>query len=209
MFGKTVQIRVSGLKMQESFTVHKGLLCFYSSYFQAAFNSVFVEGQTDEIDLSEEEDADVFKRFVFWLYRGTFDRDEAWSFEQKIRLWAFGDRRIVPLLQNLVLDEIRSEIVQTATVPTEKLDFLYKSTAPDASLRRFAIDVICRTMSPATMMPSNPKSQWNKQALWDMLNVAWRGWEQGWRMRVNLSEVKAWDMCAYHVHEEGVKCAKR
>ena len=110
MFGETVQIIVGVGDEQKSFILHKDILRFYSSYFRAALDSDFVEGSTNKIEFLEE-DVDTFERFVFWLYSRTFDRDDTWDFNAKIELWTFGDLRDIPLLQNLVINEIRNEVI--------------------------------------------------------------------------------------------------
>lgn len=54
------------------FTVHKGLVCKYSTYFHGAFGTHywtgFVEAQQNRVDLSEETVRD-FSTFIRWLYR--------------------------------------------------------------------------------------------------------------------------------------------
>lgn len=211
--GETVRIKVGKADEQKSFILHKGILSFYSGYFKSALNSEFIEGQTDEIDLPEE-DVQTFRHFIFWLYRGTLRRSITTRTILKMsRLWVFGDRRNIPLLQNSVLDEMR-DIIKNATkqwlLPgVMELSFVYNNTTPDSALRRFIVDVAHRTMSPTTVRPpSIDHPQWNAEALQDMLAAALTGWEKGTAKSISKADVEGWDMCSYHVHEEGIRCPK-
>ena len=206
--GDTVQINVGKTEDQKSFTIHKGILCFYSGYFRTVLDSKFVEGQTNKIDLTEEE-ARTFRYFVIWLYRGSFHRNTTWTFTQMIKLWVFGDRREIPLLQNHVLDEIRDNVVKQGISPSvTQVDFVYNNTTSDSALRRFVIDVAHRRMSPSTVLPPYVEHQWNKEALYDMLKAVWTQWEAGTVKKFCQVDVARWDLCSYHVHQEGVRCSK-
>ena len=49
-----------------TFEVPKGILCFYSGYFDAALNGPYIEAQEHVCHLPEE-DPIIFEGFVYWL----------------------------------------------------------------------------------------------------------------------------------------------
>lgn len=57
--------------------VQKTVICYYSPFFAAAFNSSFVEGNTESMDLDDVE-PDVFALLVSWLYWGSVVISEGW-----------------------------------------------------------------------------------------------------------------------------------
>jgi hypothetical protein len=67
---------------QMDFVVHKSLLVASSRFFEIAFSRPFLEGQTQQIHLKEEEPI-LFACFLDWLYCGLFDVESR----------AFGDAR--------------------------------------------------------------------------------------------------------------------
>ena len=52
---------------EDKYIVHKDLICFYSPFFDKAFNGRFLEGETQEMKLPEVSSA-IFGIFVHWLY---------------------------------------------------------------------------------------------------------------------------------------------
>lgn len=57
---------------EEPFLVHKEFVCYYSPALRAAFNSSFVEGQTQTYRL-EDISTNAFRLFVQWLYSQKMD----------------------------------------------------------------------------------------------------------------------------------------
>lgn len=89
------------------FSVPKALLCNSSTYFKTALNSQFIEGQTQTINL-DDEDPTVFRTYVAWLYQGHLKSrdiedalDDPQNFSQHIaELIVFADKRGIIELQN-------------------------------------------------------------------------------------------------------------
>ena len=151
MFDEIVEVKVgSGLK-KKTFKVHRGILCYYSAYFEAALKGKFAEAKTGVIEL-EEEDVTIFEHFIVWLYSRRFKRssDDQENFYVICKLWLFGDRRQIPLLSNTMIDALREEIVAQWLVPTAQLHLIFESTTAQSNLRKFTIWVISNTSSPLT-----------------------------------------------------------
>jgi hypothetical protein len=77
------------------------MICHYSPFFNAAFNSTMIEGQTQSMELDDIE-ADTFGLFVNWLYTQKIERadDTNLTAEELGKLWILGQRFIIPQLQN-------------------------------------------------------------------------------------------------------------
>ncbi|KAF7196293.1 hypothetical protein HII31_02360 [Pseudocercospora fuligena] len=121
-FKQSITIIVGSGVNQETFNIHKGVVGFYSGYFEGALRGTFAEALSCKIRLAEE-DATTFSLFVHWLYtRKIHVSDEAADHEQTFEtlcdLWLFADRRQVPLLMNACIDALRDAIVKAWVVPT-------------------------------------------------------------------------------------------
>ncbi|KAK4546525.1 hypothetical protein LTR36_001742 [Oleoguttula mirabilis] len=98
MFDTMVRIRVGKGDTQEEFEAHRGVLCYYSGYFQRAFNGKFAEAQEGEVTLPTEDPA-VFEVFLYWLYNKRFSpNSELLESTTICKLWIFGDAHNMPFL---------------------------------------------------------------------------------------------------------------
>ncbi|KAG4424720.1 hypothetical protein IFR04_002068 [Cadophora malorum] len=106
------------------FVVHREFACYHSKVLNAAFNSNFIEGQTQTYQL-EDTTPGTFKLLVQWLYTQKLkisqltcpeqfgglaekvdrDADVCWYEEDMnlARLWVLADRLGMPKLQNNVM----------------------------------------------------------------------------------------------------------
>ena len=112
------------------------LLKSNSTFFTAALEGGFAEGISKNITLPDE-DPDIFKCFVEWLYVG--DQIAALGSVFLVWLWNLGDRLGCPLMQddaicNIVLNYCNAHIEEIT------LKFIYEGSAPGSKLRRFAVD---------------------------------------------------------------------
>jgi hypothetical protein len=53
--------------LEQTFLVHKEIICYYSPFFDATFNGKFQEGKTQCMAL-DDTDPDLFAALVEWLY---------------------------------------------------------------------------------------------------------------------------------------------
>lgn len=113
MFDTTVDITVGEGDKAKIFKVHKGVLCFYSGYFDGALNGEFEEARKGAV-LLDTEDVDVFECFVLWLYTRKLDDGSKCmkSFRPTCELWAFADRRQIPMLMNACVDAVRDTVAE-------------------------------------------------------------------------------------------------
>lgn len=97
-FDEVVDIIVGEGNAVKTFRLHKGALCFYSGFFEGALNGRFAEAQDGAVKLPTE-DVPTFEKFVGWLYTRNFElAGDHTDYPLLCELWAFADRREIPLL---------------------------------------------------------------------------------------------------------------
>jgi hypothetical protein len=86
--GRTATIKVGRGPHAAVFPIPKALLCNSSTYFKAALNGNFIEGQTQTIELDDEDPA-IFRTYVAWLYqdRSTLETSRSNSMIHKISVY--------------------------------------------------------------------------------------------------------------------------
>ena len=199
MFDKIVEVKVGPESARKKFSLHEGLLRYYSAYFEAALGGQFAEATNRVIELKEEE-VKTFERFVLWLYTGKYHRtpDVSDDFHAISKLWAFGDRRQIPLLANTMVDALRDEIVKTWKVPTQCLKLIYQTTPANSALRRFTVWTISNTAG-ANIILDSYRTDWPIDAMFDMLQAVWKLRDSG-LPKVSKETLAKIDMCPFHQH---------
>lgn len=127
---------------KQDFGIHKGLLCHYSKYFQAAFNSTFEEGVNGVVELPEEKPA-TFDIVYAWLYSQKLTQvyhgqDVTCNLTQISQVFVFADKYDMPALCNAALDEIIRLYEDTNKVSPD-LAYIYDSTPRDSQLRKVVL----------------------------------------------------------------------
>lgn len=191
------------------FFLHKGILSFYSGYFRAALSDDFLEAVQGFIDLPTE-DVSLFERFVGWLYNKNIDlpKEVPDAFQLICSLWAFADRRQVPLLMNAMVNALRDTVVSSWISPDAQVSYIYEHSTGASGMRRAAVEIISSTAISGLDDESN-RQQWPKEAVWDVLKaiVAKRNSKRCVTF-ASKNDVAKLDMCQFHCHEEGVKCSE-
>lgn len=207
MFDKIVAITVGEApSAKKVFPVHKGLLCYYSGYFDKALNGRFKESKQASVKLPTE-DVETFQLFIGWIYTRRFDTDDGLDYSAMCQLWAFADRREVPALMNIMIDQIRSRVVATWMVPSANLAYIYENTTEDAGLRRLVVELISVTCGPS-LLDASTLEGWCEQAFWDIFHAVWTLKDTGQTKVWTKEHVCAMDLCEFHCHEKGVRCSK-
>ncbi|KXT11297.1 hypothetical protein AC579_1667 [Pseudocercospora musae] len=205
-YNSIVRIRAGKAANVEVFEVHKGILWFYSGYFRTAFNGRWKEAEEGAIDMPTIS-PNIFKHFIHWAYSRRLEVANKHSPSANDRLllnlWIFGDAHEIPLLQNEVITRIHRNMVKTWRVPSaSQINYVYENAMPQSLLRGFLIDIYAGTMSSTSLARSEAKTAWCRDALFDVLQIVWR---EGW-LQQGRADVEKWDVCKYHVHEQGVRC---
>jgi hypothetical protein len=114
------------------FTVQKALLCNSSTYFKAALNGPFVEGQSQTIDL-DDEDPSIFRTYVAWLYQGQLrsrdieeELDDPQDFGLHIaEVIVFADKRDVGELKNDAISMLLSYLEDAEPASLDVINCIY------------------------------------------------------------------------------------
>ncbi|KAG9673264.1 hypothetical protein KCU95_g16838, partial [Aureobasidium melanogenum] len=126
---------------KQAFSIHKDVLCFYSDYFRGASEGSFKEAVDGKIWL-EKEDPAIFDIFNAFLYNRKLQDAKglvgpSLSFRTLVDLWIFGDKFVVPLLQNITIDSLQQKSDQEIFIPCKTQirkiydNTLHGSTAQD------------------------------------------------------------------------------
>ncbi|THY80361.1 hypothetical protein D6C92_10628 [Aureobasidium pullulans] len=118
---------------KQAFSIHKDLLCFYSDYFRGAFDSSFKEAAEGKLSLPTEDPAifDIFNGFIYTrqLRDATDVRGLDLLYGTLVALWIFGDKYIVPALQNKAIDAFKERSDKLKSIPWQ-LHFETSTTTP-------------------------------------------------------------------------------
>ncbi|TVY19576.1 hypothetical protein LARI1_G003408 [Lachnellula arida] len=127
----------------EKYTIHKNFICYYSGYFDAAFNSSFKEGESQEVYLEDTRPL-AFGIFVNWMYTQKLVSIEGPPFlinsESYAFLWVFAEMRMIPMLQNQALRELDQLRVKYGMGGYSVFRFSYENTTNGSPLRRYLVD---------------------------------------------------------------------
>ena len=209
LYRESVTLVVGTLKLQ--YTLHKGLLCFYSDFFRAALNGSFKEAKDRRIEFPEVDIA-----FQVWLYTQNLPKNEVVStkfypeWPLLIKLWIFGDGHQIPLLQNSVMDAIIDKVEKDNHIPIKELNLAYSDTLPGSPLHKAFTDImVYRSMMPGDKNCGNVESSclawsddWPKQACLDVMAEMSRGWIN----KASRPSMPMREKGYYHVHLKGEHC---
>lgn len=157
----------------EKFMVHKEVACYHSPVFDAAFNSEFIEGQTQAYRLDDTTPR-AFRLLVQWLYGqklALVQLRQDWTIEDSNKNltltnaedmslaepWILAEKMHIPQLQNLALsmiDEIGTKMTEVAIWP---LEYVYKHTSTGSPLGEYMVSIIASYLD-ATTYTTDPKA---------------------------------------------------
>lgn len=125
--------------------VHKDFACYYSPVLKAAFNSDFLEGQTQTYTI-EDCKALTIKFLVEWIYTQqiSFDAIERTTAGKEnhlalVGLWILAEKFLIPQLQNHVIRKVYELNHEANTIPLHCLNYVWENTPPGSPLRLFLL----------------------------------------------------------------------
>ncbi|THW56372.1 hypothetical protein D6D20_08756 [Aureobasidium pullulans] len=192
---------------KKSYSLHKGLLCFYSDYFRAAFNGSFKEATDGKIELMEVE-PEVFDIFQVWLYsrRLQTSEDSFPSYTTLAQLWVFGDKHQIPLLQNEVMDGIFAKEAKLV-FHTKLVNLAYEQTPVGSPLRKAVIEIVGHRMrlqeNDGGALELSCQSDWSVESLIDLVRVLDKIRKEN---KVVYPTMPVRDKCFFHVHGKDEHC---
>ena len=150
------------------YDLHKTVLRSVGGFFKAVLSDTnhFREAMTNTITLPDE-DTVVFERFVVYVYKRDFHSDgeaeDEISWKTLIDLYSFGERRMIPEMQNkaVQLFAVKIDWDPDVIVPTNILHYLYRSTSEGSPLRSMAVDAYAWNLRVADDELSPPKRSYD------------------------------------------------
>ena len=194
-----VEIKAGTGEHQVSVKVHEALLRHYSGYFESALGGNFAEANSGVIDFQDEEEADIVKRFVLWLYTKEYNAPVGirHTFDVICKLWVFGDKRQIPLLSNMMINKMRDEMVRLSKAPSRCLMFIYENTTAESKLRAFVVWLLVATGVERMLTKTNRES-WPGDASFDLLQAVV---ERKGAALLSRSDLASFNLCQWHQHE--------
>ncbi|KAH0367800.1 hypothetical protein KCU65_g4458, partial [Aureobasidium melanogenum] len=192
---------------KKKFVIHKDLLTFYSDYFRGAFNGSFKEAAEGKLSLLDE-DVEVFDIFHKFLYTGSIGDGQGHNLRSDtlIKVWVFGDRFLIPCLQNSAIDALDTRLHIRHTIPTLSIKLIWENTLPNAPLRKYVLDVVVYTGDMIDILSPDHEQQWPREALLDLARALSSKAVIEQTLDSELCSMPKRPKCYYHVHAEGEKC---
>ncbi|TVY92072.1 hypothetical protein LAWI1_G004279, partial [Lachnellula willkommii] len=141
-----VTVVVGKGERKEKFTVYKKFICYYSPFFNVAFNKLnglFVEDKSQTVDF-EDTTPKAFSIFVRWLYRQSI-RDNRGALPQAhllARLWILSDKLLSVGVQNAAIEGLCEKGWFGNNGSVAEISYVYKNTKAGSPLRQLLIDQI-------------------------------------------------------------------
>ncbi|KAK4963255.1 hypothetical protein LTR10_000883 [Elasticomyces elasticus] len=215
-----VKLVVGDGDAQKTFKAHKGVLTFYSSWFNAALNGEFREALEGTVKLPTEDSA-IVRLFIYWTRTRHFckaneDPMEVISYDTLARLWIFGDSHEVPLCQDAVCDIFALKLYRARRwssrmvtgLATDIIDYILLNSPPhQATLQKLLHDAVCFCYDWGSTMYLDGywKHRHAQIESLDLLMEAPKPHKYQIRLR------RGWDPfdrdgCRWHVHPGGESC---
>ncbi|KAI4744540.1 hypothetical protein E4T50_05141 [Aureobasidium sp. EXF-12298] len=137
----TETIKLSSKRAKVVVSVHRELLCFFSSYFSAALNGKFLEAQKDyfEVELLGQR----LKSFVTWIYTGGMTQA---AMGHDIDLYVFSDQVDIMALRRAALNQVAKK---KRLLAYDHLAYLHQNLAQTSPLLRYTTDFYIAHWEPS------------------------------------------------------------
>lgn len=212
--GPTVDIYVGAQRRQ--WTLHRGLLCHHSSYFQSEFED-HEEPKTKKsgqnvLELPDDDPAG-FELLVKWLYQGQLedvsDKSDEEKYEHAVacyQLYLLCDKFDMLFLKNVAIDQYRKGLHEAQLVPdAEEINGIYRKSPLGSPFRKLMTRIAARQI----MDPNVDKDaesyrvcfDGNPDFAVDMVNAI--RYMSGGYLFEDPTEA---DECEYHDHSDGPNC---
>lgn len=195
------------------FEIHKALLCHRSAYFKGALTGRFKEAREGIVTL-EDEDPETFSRFHAWLYTGSCMKDDdttPLTIAPALQLWLFAEKRLVPDLQNAIVDQLIKSCVKTYAADSPLVSELspeeneaciaaWENSAEDSCLRTFITDLFLCHLDLETIFRDERAERYPLSLI---VALAIRAQKAGVERKRDFFGDLRYEHCErYHVHED-------
>ncbi|EKD17265.1 hypothetical protein MBM_04842 [Drepanopeziza brunnea f. sp. 'multigermtubi' MB_m1] len=169
---------------EQKFVVHKEFACHYSPVLKAAFNSQFMEGQTQEYRLRDTT-KEALHQLVHWFYfqkldtmelteKNRYDGPENYIEERMAeniilaKTWVLADKLLIGKLQDQIIDEIVRIRDHSHLLSSSVLKYVYDNTPEGSPLRRLYVDLFVRYGKPRRY--ESKSDRYPKEMLFDVVS---------------------------------------
>lgn len=213
--GPTVDIFVGSQRRQ--WTLHRNLLCHYSSYFEAEFQGHEVprakKSGENRLDLPED-DPRGFALLVKWLYQGELEDISGMNDEEKYeyavachKLYLLCNRFYMLPLKNVAIDQYRRALHEAQLVPdADEINQIYRASPPGSPFRSLMTKIAARQiMDPEVDKDAETYRECfdnNPDFAVEMVNAV-RHLSGGMLFDDPTEDIA----CEYHDHSDGQDCA--
>lgn len=139
---------------QQTYTIHKHLICNSSKFFHAACSKLWAEGKEKLVRLPEAN-PEAFQAYVVWVYTGRViinKADDVSEINQTIRLYLLGDVLDDRSLRNEAMRALVRQNGKWKVQPSvELIQEIWDSTTSGSRLRKMIVDLIIMRRSRDNM----------------------------------------------------------
>lgn len=137
---------------KKTYLVHKGFACHHSPVLDRAFNSCFIEEQTQVYTIDDFEYTEAFAVIQTWMYSESLGSYSTTShLELLYATWILSDRLLIPRLQNVLMKCIVSRKTPIDAQILGMAAWMYANTSIDSKLRLAYLERIAFRMTSLDM----------------------------------------------------------
>ena len=129
---------------EESYEVHKDLICASSRFFKAACNRKSVEGMEDVVHLPND-DPETFELLLQWLYMERVaepGKAALVGWHETASLYTLAVKLQILELQDAVVDLWIHKATDAIEIPIEEVPYVYRTTLEHAPLRQLLVEMV-------------------------------------------------------------------
>jgi hypothetical protein len=126
---------------RRTFEVFKGVICFYSGYFEAAFKGRFREAKERAVTVPTEDPL-IFSLFRHWIhtrrfYDSTLLPSTLMDYMTIAKLWVFADAHDVPLMRTAAVEILKDKMSDEVRIPEPAtVEYILLNSAESSELRK-------------------------------------------------------------------------
>ena len=191
------------------FYIHENILRSTSSFFQAALNQEWKEGQERTITLPDDNPK-VFSGYAHWLYTGKLpcQRPEGRVSVKLAKLYGLGEKLIDKIFQDRVLDTLITHTRKDDKYPTKKsAKIVYDSTLKGSPARKLMVDMYLMNANEDHIKDEDDELHFD--FLIDLTRALLKERVVPVNHRKELKELDEGIPCSYHHHGKDEPCTTK
>jgi hypothetical protein len=119
-----------------------------------------------------------------------------------VAVWVFGDKYLVPALQNSAMDMFIKKMHTRKCIPMRAIPAIWESTLASSPLRKLMLDILAYKPDIEAVLACGDRMQvWTEESLKDLVRAV-----HGRETTDGEYKFPRRGNCHYHIHNEGEKC---